>query len=103
MFSAFHLLSLALEWRSALVRLPLSVQQQPAAPIIVKIVEPPHDPTGIADVLVGALGVASTLNAGADQIGDSDGATVVVAMLELLAGFGSPAAPVRCRRRVSFQ
>jgi hypothetical protein len=29
---------------------------QQSAPIIVKIVEPPHDPTGISDVLIGAIG-----------------------------------------------
>ena len=35
-------------------------QQQPA-PIIVKIVETPHDPTGLADVLIGALGLTGVL------------------------------------------
>ena len=35
--------------------------QQPSSPIIVKIVERPHDPTGLADVLLGALGVAGVI------------------------------------------
>jgi hypothetical protein len=35
--------------------------QQPPAPIIVKIVERPHDPTGLADVLLGAIGVAGVI------------------------------------------
>ena len=37
-----------------------SVQQPP--PIIVKIIDPPKDPTdGLADVLLGSLGVAGVL------------------------------------------
>ena len=37
-----------------------SVQESP--PIIVKIIEPPKDPTeGIADVLIGSLGIAGVL------------------------------------------
>jgi hypothetical protein len=35
--------------------------QQPPAPIIVKIVELPHDPTGLANVLLGAIGVAGVI------------------------------------------
>ena len=35
--------------------------QQPPSPIIVKIVERPHDPTGLADVLLGAIGVAGVI------------------------------------------
>jgi hypothetical protein len=35
--------------------------QQSPAPIIVKIVETPRDPTGLADVLVGALGLTGAL------------------------------------------
>jgi hypothetical protein len=35
--------------------------QQPSSPIIVKIVELPHDPTGLADVLLGAIGVAGAI------------------------------------------
>ena len=34
---------------------------QPESPIIVKLIEPPHDPTGLADVLVGALGLTGAL------------------------------------------
>jgi ABC-type phosphate transport system permease subunit len=30
-------------------------------PLIVKIVEPPHDPTGIADVLIGSLGLTGAI------------------------------------------
>lgn len=42
--------------------LPLSsAAQQPSSPIIVKIIEPPHDPTGIANVLIGALGLTGAL------------------------------------------
>jgi len=38
-------------------------------PIIVKIVEPPHDPTGIAGVLVGALGLTGVIVLGAVLFG----------------------------------
>ena len=34
---------------------------QPPAPIIVKIVETPRDPTGLRDVLIGALGLTGVL------------------------------------------
>jgi hypothetical protein len=30
-------------------------------PIIVKIVETPHDPTGLADVLIGAVGLTGAI------------------------------------------
>jgi ABC-type phosphate transport system permease subunit len=30
---------------------------QQSSPVIVKIVEPPHDPTGISDVIIGAIGL----------------------------------------------
>ena len=30
-------------------------------PIIVKLVEPPHDPTGLADVLIGSLGLTGAI------------------------------------------
>jgi hypothetical protein len=36
----------------------LNLQQNP---IIVKIVEPPHDPTGLADVLLGSLGLTGAI------------------------------------------
>ena len=44
--------------RLILPALSFLVQQKP---IIVKIIEPPHDPTGIAGVLVGALGLTGVL------------------------------------------
>ena len=34
---------------------------QPANPIIVRIVEPPNDPTGLRDVLFGALGLTAVI------------------------------------------
>jgi hypothetical protein len=39
-------------------------QNQPAPsspPVIVKIVEEPHDPTGLADVLIGSLGLTGVI------------------------------------------
>jgi hypothetical protein len=36
-------------------------QAPPPPPIIVKIIEPPHDPTGLADVLLGALGLSGVI------------------------------------------
>jgi hypothetical protein len=38
----------------------LSVQE-PSSPIIVRLVEPPHDPTGLSEVLVGALGLTGAI------------------------------------------
>ena len=38
-------------------------------PVIVKIIEPPYDPTGLADVLVGVLGLSGVLGLGAILIG----------------------------------
>ena len=38
-------------------------------PIIVKIIEPPRDPTGLADVLIGVLGLSSVLGLAAIAIG----------------------------------
>ncbi len=35
--------------------------QQPASPIIVKIVEPPGDPTGLSQILLGALGLSGAI------------------------------------------
>lgn len=43
-----------------LLALQTPAPQQPA-PIIVKIVETPHDPTGLSDVLLGALGLSGVL------------------------------------------
>ena len=34
---------------------------QPASPVIVKIVETPSDPTGLADVLIGSLGLTGVI------------------------------------------
>lgn len=31
--------------------------QQPPKPVIVRIIRPPHDPTGISDVIIGAIGL----------------------------------------------
>jgi hypothetical protein len=43
---------------------------QPPPPIIVKIIEPPYDPTeGLADVLMGALGVSGVIFVGAMVMG----------------------------------
>ena len=39
----------------------LSSAQRPPQPIIVKIVELPSDPTGLADVLIGALGLTGVI------------------------------------------
>jgi len=36
----------------------LNLQQNP---VIVKIVETPHDPTGLADVLLGSLGITPVI------------------------------------------
>jgi ABC-type phosphate transport system permease subunit len=33
----------------------------PQSPIIVRIIEPPRDPTGLADVLVGSLGLTGVI------------------------------------------
>jgi hypothetical protein len=35
--------------------------QPPPEPFIVRIVETPHDPTGLADVLIGAFGLTGVL------------------------------------------
>jgi hypothetical protein len=38
-------------------------------PIIVRIVETPHDPTGISQVLIGALGLTGVIAVGAVVLG----------------------------------
>jgi hypothetical protein len=38
-----------------------SAQQSAPAPIIVKIIEPDNDPIGLADVVIGALGLSGAL------------------------------------------
>ena len=35
--------------------------QQEKPPVIVKLIETPHDPTGIADVLIGSLGLTGVI------------------------------------------
>jgi hypothetical protein len=42
---------------------------QPDPPIVVKIIEPPGDPTGLGDVLLAALGVTGVLVLGAAVLG----------------------------------
>jgi membrane protein CcdC involved in cytochrome C biogenesis len=37
------------------------VQGQQAPPVIVRIVEPPHDPTGLTEVLIGSLGLTGAI------------------------------------------
>ena len=50
--------------------------QDPITPVIVKIIEPPKDPTGLADVLVGALGLTGVLGLAAVSIGIAIGAVI---------------------------
>ncbi len=38
-------------------------------PIIVRVIEPPHDPTGISDVIVGAIGLTGAITLGAVVLG----------------------------------
>jgi hypothetical protein len=45
------------------------IQADPINPIIVKIIEPPKDPTGLADVLVGVLGLSTVLGVAAISFG----------------------------------
>ena len=40
---------------------PPTLSQQPQTPIIVKLVETPRDPTGLASVMIGALGLTGVL------------------------------------------
>ena len=39
----------------------LGLQAQPSSPVMVKIIEPNKDPTGLSDVLIGALGLSGVL------------------------------------------
>jgi len=43
--------------------------QPPKSPIIVRLVEPARDPTGIADVIVGALGLTGAITVAAVLLG----------------------------------
>jgi hypothetical protein len=45
-------------------------------PVIVKIIEPPHDPTGLADVLIGVLGLSSVLGVTAIGLGIAIGGVI---------------------------
>jgi hypothetical protein len=49
---------------------------QDPGPVIVKIIEPPKDPTGLADVLIGVLGLSSVLALAAISIGIAIGALI---------------------------
>ncbi len=40
---------------------PAPAQPAPPPPVIVKIIEPPKDPTGIADVLIGSIGLTGAI------------------------------------------
>ena len=40
-----------------------------SSPIIVKLIDPPRDPTGLADVLIGALGLTGVLTLTAVTLG----------------------------------
>ena len=46
-----------------------AVQQQAPPPIIVKIVEPDDDPLGLANVIIGALGLSGALALAAILLG----------------------------------
>jgi hypothetical protein len=52
------------------------ILQDPINPVIVKIIEPPKDPTGLADVLVGVLGLSGVLGLAAISIGIVIGAII---------------------------
>ena len=52
------------------------IQADPINPVIVKIIEPPKDPTGLADVLVGALGLTGVLGLAAISIGIAVGVVI---------------------------
>lgn len=49
---------------------------QDPGPVIVKIIEPPKDPTGLADVLIGVLGLSTVLGLAAISIGVAIGALI---------------------------
>ena len=52
------------------------IQQEPFNPVIVKIIKPPKDPTGLADVLMGALGLTGVLGVAAIAIGIAIGVVI---------------------------
>jgi len=52
------------------------IQQDPLSPVIVKIIQPPKDPTGLADVLMGALGLTGVLGVAAIALGIAIGVVI---------------------------
>ncbi len=54
----------------------LAAMIQDPGPVIVKIIEPPKDPTGLADVLIGVLGLSTVLSLAAISIGVAVGALI---------------------------
>ena len=49
---------------------------QDPGPVIVRIIEPPKDPTGLADVLIGVLGLSTVLGVAAISIGVAIGVLI---------------------------
>ena len=49
---------------------------QDPGPVIVKIIETPKDPTGLADVLIGVLGLSTVLGVAAISIGVAIGVLI---------------------------
>lgn len=47
-----------------------------SSPIIVRIIEPPHDPTGIAGAIIGALGLTGVITLAAVACGLTIGALI---------------------------
>ena len=45
------------------------VQPQPSSPIIVKIIQPPSEVSGLADVLIGSLGLSGVIAIGSILVG----------------------------------
>jgi hypothetical protein len=44
-------------------------QTQPSSPIIVKIIQPPSEVSGLADVLIGSLGLSGVIALGSILVG----------------------------------
>jgi hypothetical protein len=49
---------------------------QESAPLIVRIIEPPKDPTGLADVLIGVLGLSTVISIVAISTGIAIGVVI---------------------------
>jgi ABC-type phosphate transport system permease subunit len=47
-----------------------------SSPIIVKLIEPPHDPTGIAGAILGAIGLTAAITLAAVTLGLIAGALI---------------------------